>query len=347
MAMDERHGQLFQDIAHIRERAKREMSACADPHAVQACKAKFLGRKGLVTALLKEMGSIDPSDRPELGRAINDLKRQLEDEFGALGDALKARAMERTIAGARLDITLPGSAMEPGHRHPLREVMNEVITIFTGMGFSVFEGPEIETDYHNFEALNVPPEHPAREMHDTFYLDEGWLLRTHTSPVQIHVMEKQKPPVFMIAPGAAYRRDSDVSHSPMFHQVEGLMVDTHITFSDLKGVLTAFCREMFGQKRSVRFRPSFFPFTEPSAEVDIQCVICEGGGCRVCKHSGWVEVLGSGMVDPEVFKAVRYDPKKYTGFAFGMGIERIAMLKFGINDIRLFYENDVRFLEQF
>ena len=225
--------------------------------------------------------------------------------------------------------------------------MNEVIGIFTGMGFSVFEGPEIENDWYNFEALNVPADHPARDMHDTFYLDNGWLLRTHTSPVQVHVMEKQKPPVFMIAPGAVYRRDNDISHSPMFHQVEGLMVDENITFSDLKGVLSAFCHEMFGKQRAVRFRPSYFPFTEPSAEVDVRCVICEGSGCRVCKQSGWLEVLGSGMVDPEVFKAVKYNPKKCTGFAFGMGIERIAMLKYGINNIRLFFENDMRFLEQF
>jgi phenylalanyl-tRNA synthetase alpha chain len=339
--------ELHQQIARIKEEAQREMEECENPHAARMCKAKFLGRKGSVTVLFREMGRLDPDERPVFGKEINELKAVLEDQFDKLAEGMKEREVEREIASARLDITLPGSFALPGHRHPLRQVMNEVIGIFTGMGFSVFEGPEIETDYHNFEALNVPKDHPARDMHDTFYLPDGWLLRTHTSPVQIHVMEKQKPPVFMIAPGAAYRRDNDVSHSPMFHQVEGLMVDKHITFSHLKGVLTTFCHEMFGQKRPVRFRPSFFPFTEPSAEVDIQCVICGGSGCRVCKHSGWVEVLGSGMVDPEVFKAVRYDPKKYTGFAFGMGIERIAMLKFGINDIRLFYENDMRFLDQF
>lgn len=338
---------LRSQIARIRGDAEQEMASCVDAHSVQTCKAKYLGRRGSVTLLFREMGNVDPSLRPELGREINNLKQLLENEFRELAEAVKKREIDRTIERSRLDITLPGNVILPGRHHPLKKVMREVTNIFTGMGFSVFEGPEIETDYHNFEALNVPPDHPARDMHDTFYLEDGWLLRTHTSPVQIHVMEKQKPPVFMIAPGAAYRRDSDVSHSPMFHQVEGLMVDTDITFSDLKGVLTVFCHEMFGRKRGVRFRPSFFPFTEPSAEVDIRCVICEGSGCRVCKHSGWVEVLGSGMVDPEVFKAVHYDPRKYTGFAFGMGIERIAMLKYGINDIRLFYENDLRFLEQF
>jgi len=338
---------LLEQIGRIKTDAQRDMSNCADPHSAQTCKARYLGKKGAVTMLFRELGSVDPEQRPEFGREINSLKTQLEDEFDKLAEALKRRMLEKEVSQSRLDITLPGSTVLPGHANPLKQVMREVIRIFTGMGFSVFEGPEIETDYHNFEALNVPADHPARDMHDTFYLDDGWLLRTHTSPVQIHVMESHKPPVFMIAPGAAYRRDNDVSHSPMFHQVEGLMVDTHITFSDLKGVLTAFCHEMFGQKKPVRFRPSFFPFTEPSAEVDIQCVICGGTGCRVCKQSGWVEVLGSGMVDPEVFRAVKYDPKKYSGFAFGMGIERIAMLKFGINDIRLFYENDMRFLEQF
>lgn len=347
MGTDLMQGNLREHIDRIRGDAERDVSRCADAHAAQTCKAKYLGRKGAVTLLFKEMGSVDPSLRREIGREINVLKQELETSFIELSESLKKRDLEKNIAGSRLDITLPGTIKSPGHVHPLKQVMSEVIGIFTGMGFSVFEGPEIETDYHNFEALNVPADHPARDMHDTFYLGDGWLLRTHTSPVQIHVMENSKPPIFMIAPGAAYRRDKDVSHSPMFHQVEGLMVDEHITFSDLKGILTAFCHAMFGAERGVRFRPSFFPFTEPSAEVDIRCVICEGGGCRVCKQSGWVEVLGSGMVDPEVFKAVRYDPKKYTGFAFGMGIERIAMLKFGINDIRLFYENDMRFLEQF
>ncbi len=345
--MDGAKGNLQNTIAGVRAEVARELAACADPQALSECKARYLGRNGAVTLLMREMGVAAPELRPVIGREINVLKNEVERQFAEAVDALKQRALAKKIADARLDITLPGTAVMPGHRHPLMQVMDEIVGIFTGLGFSVHEGPEIETDYYNFEALNVPKDHPARDMHDTFYLDGGWLLRTHTSPVQIHVMERQKPPICMIAPGAAYRCDNDVSHSPMFHQVEGLMVDTHITFADLKGVLTTFCREMFGAKREVRLRPSFFPFTEPSAEVDIRCVICEGSGCRVCKQTGWVEVLGSGMVDPEVFRAVGYDAKKYTGFAFGMGIERIAMLKFGINDIRLFYENDLRFLEQF
>ena len=345
--MATRYDELIGRVSEIREDAVREMETCADPHAVQVCRAKYLGKKGSVTLLFREMGSAGPDERPKLGSAFNKLKTELEQKFDELGETVKKRAVEKKIAGSRLDITLPGRDATAGHLHPLKETMNEVINVFTGMGFSVFEGPEIENDWYNFEALNVPSDHPARDMHDTFYLDGGWLLRTHTSPVQVHVMEKQKPPVFMIAPGAVYRRDNDVSHSPMFHQVEGLMVAENITFSDLKGVLSAFCHEMFGKQRAVRFRPSYFPFTEPSAEIDVQCVICEGGGCRVCKQSGWLEIMGSGMVDPEVFKAVKYNPKKYTGFAFGMGVERIAMLRYGINNIRLFFENDMRFLEQF
>lgn len=345
--MNESQQNLLQEIVRIRDSAHKDMFDCTDTHSAQVCKAKYLGKKGSVTLLFKAMGNVEASVRPELGREINILKNELEKNFTDLGEKLQKRKIEEKLKKQRLDITLPGVFLAPGHFHPLKKVMNEVVDIFTGMGFSVFEGPEIETEYYNFEALNVPADHPARDMHDTFYLEGDWLLRTHTSPVQIHVMEKQKPPILMIAPGAAYRCDSDVSHSPMFHQVEGLMVDRDITFADLKGVLSKFCYEMFGKERGVRFRPSFFPFTEPSAEVDIRCVICEGSGCRVCKQSGWVEVLGSGMVDPEVFKAVNYDPKKYTGFAFGMGIERIAMLKYSINDIRLFYENDLRFLEQF
>lgn len=342
-----RYDELIGQVDAIREEAAREMESCADPHAVQVCRAKYLGRKGSVTLLFREMGGASPEERPRIGSAFNNLKTELEERFDQLGEVVKKRAVEKKIAGSRLDITLPGRDTAVGHLHPLKQTMNQVIGIFTGMGFSVFEGPEIENDWYNFEALNVPADHPARDMHDTFYLDGGWLLRTHTSPVQVHVMEKQKPPVFMIAPGAVYRRDNDVSHSPMFHQVEGLMVAENITFSDLKGVLSAFCHEMFGKQREVRFRPSYFPFTEPSAEIDVRCVICEGNGCRVCKQSGWLEIMGSGMVDPEVFKAVKYNPKKYTGFAFGMGIERIAMLKYGINNIRLFFENDMRFLEQF
>lgn len=338
---------IVKKIDSVRDQALKDLSQISDVQAAQSWRVKYLGRKGAVPSLLTEMGSLNAEHRPQIGRQINELKTALTEQIDRCVEDLAKNSEKAAMAKERIDITLPGRATLPGHRHPVRQAMDAVVDIFTGMGFSVFEGPEIETDYYNFEALNVPKDHPARDMQDTFYLGGDFLLRTHTSPVQIHVMENYKPPVFMIAPGVVYRRDSDVSHSPMFHQVEGLMVDTDITFGDLKGVLTTFCRKIFGEQRGVRFRPSFFPFTEPSAEVDISCVICGGSGCRVCKMTGWMEILGCGMVDPEVFRAVKYDPKKVTGFAFGMGIERIAMLLYGINDIRLFYENDLRFLEQF
>jgi phenylalanyl-tRNA synthetase alpha chain len=339
--------EILKKIENVREEALREMASVQDVATANAWRVKYLGRKGNIPALLNDMGVLDAAERPEVGRHINNLKNALIGEIDVCVRKLLTKGQQETILKGRIDITLPGRVVPPGHRHPVRQAMEHVVDIFTGMGFSVFEGPEIESDYYNFEALNVPQDHPARDMQDTFYIQGDLLLRTHTSPVQIHIMEKNKPPIFMIAPGAVYRRDSDVSHSPMFHQVEGLMVDPHITFGDLKGILTLFCQKVFGEKRNVRFRPSFFPFTEPSAEVDIACVICGGSGCRVCKMSGWMEILGCGMVDPAVFQAVRYDPKKVTGFAFGIGIERVAMLLYGINDIRLFFENDLRFLEQF
>ena len=253
----------------------------------------------------------------------------------------------RSLLRERIDVTLPGRAVRHGRLHPVTQVREEICRIFAGLGFSVVEGPEVELDYYNFEALNIPKDHPARDMQDTFYVEDNIVLRTHTSPVQVRIMEKTKPPVRILSPGRVYRRDSDISHTPMFHQIEGLLVDRGITFGDLKGVLTVFLKQMFGEETALRFRPSFFPFTEPSAEVDIRCVMCSGRGCRVCGQSGWLEILGSGMVDPEVFKNVGYDPEEFTGFAFGLGLERIAMLKFGISDIRLFFENDLRFLEQF
>ena len=252
-----------------------------------------------------------------------------------------------TLLDARIDVTLPGRGVRRGRVHPVIQVREEICRIFASLGFSVVEGPEVELDYYNFEALNIPKDHPARDMQDTFYVEDSIVLRTHTSPVQVRIMEKTRPPVRILSPGRVYRRDSDVSHTPMFHQIEGLLVDKGVTFGDLKGVLTAFLKQVFGEGTALRFRPSFFPFTEPSAEVDIRCVICSGQGCRVCKQSGWLEILGSGMVDPEVFKNVGYDPEEVSGFAFGLGLERIAMLKFGISDIRLFFENDLRFLEQF
>ncbi len=279
-----------------------------------------------------------------VGRLANKLKKELEELVRRQREAL-LRAAEDQAPG--LDLTLPGRPYELGRLHPITQVLEEISIIFERLGFAVAKGPEVETDYYNFEALNIPPEHPARDMQDTFYFPEGFLLRTHTSPIQIRTMLSRKPPLRIIAPGKVYRCDSDITHTPMFHQIEGLMVDREVSFADLKGILIYFARETFGPETKVRFRPSYFPFTEPSAEMDIQCVICKGEGCRLCGETGWLEILGAGMVHPNVFKAVGYDPEEWQGFAFGLGIERIAMLKFGINDIRLFYENHLRFLEQF
>lgn len=338
---------LLQEIADLKREVQTALQGLNDLASAEACRIQYLGKKGLVTSLLKSLGQCDVNDRPIIGKAVNNLKVELEAAITDRLSDLKGTALEARLASDRVDPSLPGRGIVPGKRSPLKQAMADIITIFTRLGFSVHTGPEIETDYYNFEALNHPADHPARDMHDTFYVDGGRLLRTHTSPVQIHVMEAQKPPIVAIFPGAVYRRDKDVSHSPMFHQVEGLMVDKNIQMRHLKGVLSTFCREMFGGDLKVRFRPSFFPFTEPSAEVDICCVICGGKGCRVCKQSGWLEVLGCGMVDPNVFASVKVDSKIYSGFAFGMGVERMAMLKYCINDIRLFYENDMRFLEQF
>lgn len=339
--------ELLRTIGEIRAEAGSELSAVKDAAAAEACRIKYLGKKGLVTSVLKSMGSLSSEDRPAIGKEINILKSEIDEKISSLLFGLQQQLQDSRIASDKIDITLAGRRTPMGHEHPLMSVMREVVTVFAGMGFSVYTGPEIETEYYNFEALNVKADHPARDMQDTFYVEGGRLLRTHTSPVQIHVMENHKPPIAGIFPGAVYRRDNDVTHSPMFYQVEGLMVDNHITMRDLKGVLSEFCHRIFGQGVGVRFRPSYFPFTEPSAEIDIQCVICSGKGCRVCKQSGWLEILGCGMVDPAVFKAVKIDSKKYSGFAFGLGVDRIAMLKYAINDIRLFYENDLRFLEQF
>jgi phenylalanyl-tRNA synthetase alpha chain len=290
---------------------------------------------------------LDKDERRIAGKEINDLKGWAENRLDELKAYFEDEEKRKRNLASRIDITMPGKIPVIGKKHPISQTLEEIIKIFSSLGFSVAEGPDIEPDYYNFEALNIPKDHPARDMQDTFYVDQGIVLRTHTSPVQIRTMESQLPPVKIIAPGAVYRCDSDVSHTPMFHQVEGLMVDKHIRFSDLKGTLSIFIQEMFGSNTSLRFRPSYFPFTEPSAEVDIGCVICEGSGCRVCKNTGWLEILGSGMVHPQVFRIVGYDPEEVTGFAFGMGVERIAMLKFGIDDIRQFYYNDLRFLSQF
>ncbi len=314
---------------------------------LQELRVRYLGKKGEITARMKMLGGLPPEERPAAGQLINTAKAQFEARFEEVLDRARSREKARRLQSERIDVSLPGRRSALGARHPLTIITDEICAIFAGLGFQVAEGPEIETDYYNFEALNFPHDHPARDMQDTFFVDGSRLLRTHTSPVQVRTMLAQEPPVRIIAPGTVYRCDSDATHSPMFHQVEGLMVDRKITFSDLKGVLTSFINQLFGTGTGVRLRPSFFPFTEPSAEVDIACVICSGKGCRVCKQTGWLEILGAGMVDPEVFRHVHYDPEAVTGFAFGMGIERITMLKYGISDMRLLFENDVRFLRQF
>ncbi len=327
------------------ETASRALSGLEeDPKALDQARIRFLGRKGELAQLFKELGKVPEEERREAGRLLNEAKSRLEQIFS------QASVMSREMVASRresIDVTVPGRLPPMGQLHPITQMTVEICRIFNWLGFETVEGPEIELDYYNFEALNIPKDHPARDMQDTFYISEEVVLRTHTSPIQIRTMEKRTPPIRIIAPGRTYRRDSDVTHTPMFHQVEGLMVGKGISFGDLKGILTEFVHQMFGPEVGLRFRPSFFPFTKPSAEVDIECVICRGSGCRVCKGTGWLEILGSGMVDPEVYKHVGYDPEEVTGFAFGMGIERIAMLKFGIDDLRLFFENDLRFLAQF
>ena len=324
-----------------------ELDAVSSEEALQELKVKYLGKKGALTSIMKGLGEMPAAERPVIGQVANLVKDQIEVKISA--GLEKIREMKKTakLQQEFIDVTLPGRRKAIGTKHPITLVIEELTEIFTGLGFQVAEGPEIELDYYNFEALNMPKDHPARDMQDTFYITENTVLRTHTSPVQIRTMLNQAPPIRIIAPGTVYRCDSDATHSPMFHQIEGLLVDEGITFGDLKGILTTFLTQYFGKGIKVRLRPSFFPFTEPSAEVDIACVMCKGKGCRICKNSGWLEILGSGMVDPDVFRHVKYDSEKYSGFAFGMGIERIAMLKYGINDMRLLFENDLRFLNQF
>ncbi len=338
---------MREQLEQMRQCAISAIAAAETEESLNEIRVKYLGRKGDLTGLMKGLGTLPSDERPKVGQLVNTVKDGLEAAIESALSSVRNAATAQRLASERLDITLPGRRKPLGTKHPVTLVIEEVSEIFAGLGFSVAEGPEIEHDWYNFEALNFPPEHPARDMQDTFFVENKLLLRTHTSPVQIRTMLKQKPPVRIIAPGTVYRCDSDATHSPMFHQIEGLMVDTRVSFADLKGILTVFTNQLFGQKTGVRLRPSFFPFTEPSAEVDIACVICGGTGCRVCKQSGWLEILGAGMVDPEVFRHVGYDPELISGFAFGMGIERIAMLKYGISDMRLLFENDVRFLKQF
>ena len=334
-------------VQDILDRALADIAGARSTSALEQLRVRVLGRSGELTALLRGLGKIAAADRPRVGQEANRAKERIEEALAAGIEALKPEEHRQSLASRRVDLTLPGRATRPGAVHPIIRVQDEIIEIFEGLGFSVAEGPEVESDYYNFAALNFPEDHPARDMQDTFHLSADTLLRTHTSPVQIRTMKAQAPPVRVICPGKTYRRDADNTHSPMFHQVEGLAVDANISMGDLKGTLELFAREMFGPGAGIRFRPSFFPFTEPSAEVDVRCFACAGAGCRVCAQSGWLEILGSGMVHPNVLRNVGYDTEQVTGWAFGMGVERVAMLKYGIDDIRLFFENDMRFLEQF
>jgi phenylalanyl-tRNA synthetase alpha chain len=335
---------ILERIEYLNKELEEKINKAQNKQEIDRIRIELLGRKrGKITSLLKEIPKLSSRDRPRIGSLLNQLKRRAEELLKNREETIKKEKKEEI-----LDVTFPGKKPLVGKLHPITQTLEEIKSIFIGLGFQVVVGPEIETEYYNFEALNMPKYHPARDEQDSFYLDTDYLLRTQTSPVQIRVMEREKPPIRMISPGRCYRRDAiDASHFPVFHQVEGLAVDRKITFADLKGCLTYFVHQMFGKNTKLRFRPSYFPFTEPSAEVDISCIICRGSGCRVCSNKGWLEILGSGMVDPEVFKKVGYDPEKYQGFAFGMGVERICMLKYGIDDIRLFFQNDLRFLKQF
>ena len=339
---------MEQELQRIKEVALTAIKAATNQQALQDVRVKYLGKKGEVTALLKGLGKLSPEERPKMGALMNAVRETLEAELDKIKSSMETAAMNARLEEEKIDITLPGRAPKTGHIHPLTTVNEMIEDFFMKMGYTVEEGPEVEQDYYNFECLNLPKDHPARDMQDSFYITENFLLRTHTSPVQARTMQRHEPnsPIRMIAPGKVYRWDYDATHSPVFHQVEGLIIDEHITFADLKGTIETFLRHMFGDETKVRFRTSFFPFTEPSAEVDISCVMCGGEGCRVCSHTGGLEILGCGMVHPRVLELNGYDPNKVKGFAFGMGVERIAMLLYGIGDLRLFFEDDIRFLEQ-
>ena len=333
-------------LEKIRARALEQIDA-ADAN-LEELRVKYLGKKGELTALTRQMGSLSAEERPVIGQKANEVRRAIEEALEKRVAAAKERARALALEAERVDVTVPGEFVPTGHLHPLARVQREVEDAFIGMGYSIAEGPEVELDYYNFQALNIPPEHPARDTQDTFYITDNVLLRSQTSPVQVHVMENQRPPIRILSPGRVYRSDSvDATHSPLFHQIEGLVVDRGVTMTDLKGTLAMFARKMFGAQTKVRFRPHHFPFTEPSAEVDVSCFACGGKGCRLCKGEGWIEILGAGMVHPNVLRGCDIDPDVYSGFAFGLGVERIAMLKYHIDDMRLLYENDVRFLEQF
>ncbi|TDY02719.1 phenylalanine--tRNA ligase subunit alpha [Thiohalophilus thiocyanatoxydans] len=339
--MQEQLEQLIKD-------AEQGINAAGDLQALDQVRVQYLGKKGLITDQMKSLGKLPPEEKPKAGQAINQAKQQIQQAIEARREALQNAALNEKLAKEKVDVTLPGRGQQTGGLHPVTLTLQRIEDLFAQLGFEVAEGPEVEDDFHNFEALNIPESHPARAMHDTFYFEDGRLLRTHTSPVQIRVMQQNKPPLRVIAPGRVYRCDSDLTHTPMFHQVEGLMVDENVSFTDLKAILNDFLHRFFERDDlAVRFRPSYFPFTEPSAEADIECVMCSGEGCRVCSHTGWLEVLGCGMVHPNVFNHVEIDNETWTGFAFGMGVERLAMLRYGVNDLRLFFENDLRFLKQF
>jgi phenylalanyl-tRNA synthetase alpha chain len=332
------------NLDHIHQQALKDLERVENTNDLQDISVRYLGRKGILTQFLRNISNLPVAQRPVAGKKANEIKNFLEKAFREATEKLESQ--DEVVEG-NIDVSLPGRAVACGALHPITQINQQICDIFSNLGFDIAEGPEVESDYYNFEALNFPKDHPARDMQDTFFITDDIVLRTHTSPNQIRCMEKQSPPVRIIVPGKVYRCDSDLTHTPMFHQVEGLLVDENISFGDLKGTLTTFVHQLFDEQTSLRFRPSFFPFTEPSAEVDILCVICRGKGCRVCSHTGWLEILGSGMVHPALYENVGYDADRYTGFAFGMGVDRIAMLKYGIDDIRKFFENDVRFLEQF
>lgn len=338
---------MQEQIDAIREEAQALLAQVSSLQDVESARIRLLGRKGNLTELRRALAGLADEERPTWGKAINALSREIVEALDAAQTSMQEAERSVALEDEGIDVSLPGRQPNLGGLHPITQTIDRIREIFLAMGFEEVEGPEVETEYYNFDALNTPAHHPARDMHDTFYITDTVLLRTHTSPVQVRAMEQRQPPIRIIAPGRVYRKDADVSHSPMFHQVEGLLVDRNIRFSDLKGILAEFARQMFGPSTRVRFRPSFFPFTEPSAEVDVSCFFCGGEGCRVCKRTGWIEILGAGCVDPEVFRCVGYDPDVYTGFAFGMGPDRIAMLRYGINDIRVLFENDMRFLTQF
>ena len=337
----------MENLNALAQEAKDAIAAAGDNTTLEQLRVDFLGKKGQITALLKGLGKLSAEERPKAGAQINVIKTELQGLIGERKALLEDAAVATQLAAETIDVTLPGRGQSTGGIHPVTRTIERIEDFFISIGFDVVEGPEIEDDYHNFEALNIPSHHPARAMHDTFYIDDTTVLRTHTSPVQVRVMETRKPPLRIICPGRVYRCDSDLTHTPMFHQVEGLLIDENSSFADLKGLVEDFLKAFFEQALKVRFRPSYFPFTEPSAEVDIQCVSCGGEGCRICSHTGWLEIMGCGMVHPKVFESSNIDPEQYSGFAFGMGVERLAMLRYGVNDLRLNFENDLRFLEQF